>query len=282
MSHLRLQDVRRVHRLIDECRELGDDGAFWLTHLAQGVIELCDADTVGAGQISGIRTRKIASIGIAEAGFDRGFEREGWLNGLRQWIVDPYYSSVMNEAYRQVIAGQETAISSAHAVLGREMWHRSPLYQDVNRPMGCDAQLYCMFRIASGPDDTQTLVLNRRSGERDFTDREQEILRYLGTELSPLIGGPLAGFREIRPSDLPTRQRQVLACVLEGDSDKQIAKRLTLSPYTVNQYMKLIYRHFGVGARTELLARWIRRGWGGRFAWRSGEVPDVGLIDKSA
>lgn len=282
MSHLRLRDIRRVHRLVDECRELGDDGAIWSTHLAQGVIKLCDADTVGAGQMSGIRTQKIASIGIAEAGFERGFEREGWLNGIREWIVDPYYSDVMNEAYRQVIAGPDTAISSAHGVLGSDAWHRSHLYQDVNRVMGCDAQLYCMFRIASGADDTQALVLNRRSGAGDFSAREQAVLRYLGSVLSPLVGRSLAGFREVRPSDLPARQRQVLACILEGDSDKQIAKRLNLSPHTVNQYIKLIYRHFGVGSRPALLARWIRRGWSGRFAWRTGDVPEVGFIDRSA
>jgi DNA-binding NarL/FixJ family response regulator len=72
---------------------------------------------------------------------------------------------------------------------------------------------------------------------------------------------------EPAPTQLPHRLRQVLRCLLEGDSDKQIAARLTISPYTVNQYTKIIYRHFGVSARSELLARWVRRGWGGRFAW---------------
>jgi DNA-binding CsgD family transcriptional regulator len=51
---------------------------------------------------------------------------------------------------------------------------------------------------------------------------------------------------------------------LEGDGDKQIAARLVLSKYTVNQYTKLIFRHFGVNSRPELLARWVRRGYGGR------------------
>lgn len=282
MSRLRLADLRRVHHVIDECRERGDDAAIWLSHLAGRIIDLCDADTIGAGQIAGIRAGRIASIGLVDAGFERGFERGGWLNGLGQWIVDPYYSSVMNEAYRQVVAGPDTAISTAHTVLGSDPWHESMLYQDVNRPMGCDAQLFCMFRIDTGPDDTQTLVLNRRQGEGDFSEREQELMRYLGTELAPLIGGALAGFREIRPSELPPRQRQVLACLLEGDSDKQIALRLTLSPYTVNQYIKSIYRYFGVGTRAELLARWIRRGWGNRFAWQTGKVPQVEFIDKSA
>jgi DNA-binding CsgD family transcriptional regulator len=60
--------------------------------------------------------------------------------------------------------------------------------------------------------------------------------------------------------------RQVLGCLLEGDSDKQAAARLRVSRYTVNQYVKLIFTHFNVTTRGELLARWIKRKWG-RGGW---------------
>ncbi|WP_435020254.1 response regulator transcription factor [Tundrisphaera sp. TA3] len=79
--------------------------------------------------------------------------------------------------------------------------------------------------------------------------------------VTPLVGGPLARFDEPSPGELSPRVREVLRFVLEGDSDKQIALRLGLSVLTVNQYTKLIYRHFGTRGRVELLARWIRRGW---------------------
>jgi DNA-binding NarL/FixJ family response regulator len=82
-----------------------------------------------------------------------------------------------------------------------------------------------------------------------------------------LIGGPLARLDEPSPAALASRVRQVLRCLLEGDSDKQIAARLRLTRHTVNQYVKTIFRHFGTGSRAELLARWIRRGWGSKFAW---------------
>ena len=35
-----------------------------------------------------------------------------------------------------------------------------------------------------------------------------------------------------------------------------------LSPATVNEYTKRIYRHFRLTSRAEFLARWIRRRWG--------------------
>ena len=46
--------------------------------------------------------------------------------------------------------------------------------------------------------------------------------------LVPLVGGPLARFTEPSPAGLPLRARQVLRCLLEGDSDKQVGLRLGL------------------------------------------------------
>jgi DNA-binding NarL/FixJ family response regulator len=58
---------------------------------------------------------------------------------------------------------------------------------------------------------------------------------------------------------LPTRQRQTLLALLDGDSEKQIAIRLSLSPNTVHVYVKSLYRRFNVASRGELLARWVRK-----------------------
>jgi DNA-binding NarL/FixJ family response regulator len=88
------------------------------------------------------------------------------------------------------------------------------------------------------------------------------LVRETHAALAPLIGGVLARFDDPSPRDLTPRLRQVLDCLLEGDGDKQIAARLQLSVHTVNEYTKKIYGHFGVRGRTELLARWICRGWG--------------------
>jgi hypothetical protein len=39
-----------------------------------------------------------------------------------------------------------------------------------------------------------------------------------------------------------------------GRSEKQVADDLHLSPHTVHEYVKALYRHFGVQSRSELLA----------------------------
>lgn len=65
---------------------------------------------------------------------------------------------------------------------------------------------------------------------------------------------PLEGIK------LSPRARQVLTCLLNGDSEKQIALRLQISPHTVHTYVKKLHQTLGVNSRGELLARFVAKG----------------------
>jgi len=58
---------------------------------------------------------------------------------------------------------------------------------------------------------------------------------------------------------LSPRHQQTLEHLLGGDSEKEVAARLKLSPNTVHVYVKALYRHFSVSSRGELLAHFVRR-----------------------
>jgi DNA-binding NarL/FixJ family response regulator len=58
--------------------------------------------------------------------------------------------------------------------------------------------------------------------------------------------------------DLPPRLSRTLACLLQGDSEKQAALRLGLSRSTVHGYVSELYVRFGVQSRAELLVRCLR------------------------
>ena len=73
-----------------------------------------------------------------------------------------------------------------------------------------------------------------------------EFCRLLGSSFSAPPPDPTAG--------LPPRHVQTLQRLLEGDSEKQIARHLGVSPHTVHVYVKALYRHFDVNSRGELLA----------------------------
>ncbi|TYK46707.1 helix-turn-helix transcriptional regulator [Actinomadura decatromicini] len=86
----------------------------------------------------------------------------------------------------------------------------------------------------------------------------------------PLIGGtevavtiqPAVG-TDLLPAmafwhGLTPKERAVVEQVLDGLAAKQIARRLEMSPHTLNDHFKSIYRKLGVSAREELIARLIR------------------------
>ena len=77
-----------------------------------------------------------------------------------------------------------------------------------------------------------------------------ELAPYLLTELAPPGQDPI--------SRLSPRHREVLACLLEGDSEQQVALRLRLTRHTAHQYVKAVYRRLQVSTRGELLARFVK------------------------
>ena len=81
-----------------------------------------------------------------------------------------------------------------------------------------------------------------------------------------MIGRALVSATEPSPVKLSPRLRQTLACLLDGDSEKQVADRLGLSHDTTHQYVKELYRQFGVGSRAQLMAYVLKRI--GRGQWR--------------
>jgi len=59
--------------------------------------------------------------------------------------------------------------------------------------------------------------------------------------------------------ELSPRQEQTLRHLLDGNSEKQVARKLELSQHTVHVYVKALYRRFGVSSRAELLARHLKK-----------------------
>jgi DNA-binding CsgD family transcriptional regulator len=110
------------------------------------------------------------------------------------------------------------------------------------------------------------IALRRAVGERDFSPREQQLLTFFHGELGPLIGRSLVSATEPSPEKLSPRLRQTLACLLEGDSERQVAARLGLNLATTHQYVTALYRRFGVQSRAQLLAHALKRM--GQGQWR--------------
>ncbi len=76
-----------------------------------------------------------------------------------------------------------------------------------------------------------------------------------------LAEGEKAGvFRRREPAqelaELSPRLRQTLEHLKSGANERQVAESLGISQYTVHDYVKSLYKHFGVRSRAALLARY--------------------------
>jgi DNA-binding CsgD family transcriptional regulator len=101
-----------------------------------------------------------------------------------------------------------------------------------------------------------------------------DLCRFIGVKvgtlppelLSPPLTPPSADDSEsavdsdgIPLLELSPRQEQTLRHLLNGDSEKQVAKKLALSQHTVHVYVKALYRRFGVSSRAELLSKHLKK-----------------------
>ncbi|MDQ3963929.1 MAG: helix-turn-helix transcriptional regulator [Actinomycetota bacterium] len=62
---------------------------------------------------------------------------------------------------------------------------------------------------------------------------------------------------------LTPTERKVIELVCEGHSNPEIARRLSVSPRTIQAHLTNVYRKLAVGGRTELVALAMRREMGG-------------------
>lgn len=266
-SRLRVQDVRAILRVAGECRELGNDVKAWRGHLIAQLAKLVDADLGFCGVMADCRALRPRDLGVVEWGWENGFDRAVFLTQMARMNADPTYSPATN-IYFSRLAQEDGVCHSRPEIIADRDWYRSHDYQSISRAYGVDHILWCFRSLPGSRSDRNAgIVLTRSNGRRDFKPRDLVIVRETQAALTPLVGGMLASFDDPSPSDLPPRLRQVLGYLLEGNSDKQIAARMTLSVHTVNGYTKYIYRYFHVKGRVELLARWIQRGWGAQFHW---------------
>lgn len=265
-AHLRQEDVRTLLRLVGECRELGDHPVAWRQHLCACLGRLTGAAMACVGEFTGGVHSPLNVLGGVDWGWEDGLDRDVWLEALTS-NPDMRDSPVL-EQYLQRQGLDDGCGQSRKDLLSDRDWYRSPYYQRIHASIGIDHTLVSFVKVPGTQEESAALALCRAASDRhDFSLRHRVFLQELQVALKPLIGSVLARFTEPSPADLSPRLRQVLRCLLEGDSDKQIARRLGISGYTVNQYTKTLYRHFGVQGRAELLSLWLRRAYPSGFTW---------------
>jgi len=250
---LRVQDVRDAYRLIGECRDLGVHPALWFPRMLEGLCRLFGALTATGGEGWWVRPhRPIEPISAFQSGL-KGRDYELFMAYMRAngTATDPIYRPLQHVPDRLITRTRRQVVSDA-------VWYRSGVFNENFRPAGIDHRLVSLGQVS----DAGAIIgidLDRPLGDQDFSAREQYLLHFFHDELGRLIGRSLVSATEPGPEKLSPRLRQTLACLLDGDSEKQVAARLSLSHATTHQYVTALYRRFGVHSRAQLLAHVMRR-----------------------
>jgi DNA-binding CsgD family transcriptional regulator len=187
-------------------------------------------------------------------------------------LVQPAFSQFDGRAFVEVSRNLLPGITELHAQLERQGWvtaagnqicdpaeyHASPHYQNFRRLLGSDDYVVSM-RVVDFPRRPEGISIDRPLGAPRFGPREVALLKLLHDEIGRLIGVRLATEQHLCRDGLSRRLNETLSLLLEGRSEKEVANELGLGVRTVHDYVTMLYEHFEVSSRAELLAYFIRR-----------------------
>ena len=269
-KRLTLREVRAAFRLVGECRELGADVTAWRRHLAAGSCRLTGAQVGLVGELEYSRRAYNHPLHVEDVGWSCPADRRQVLD---EFVASGLYGRDLSAERFFCHRPDQFRTVRREQIIPDAEWGRSVELNDFVRPAGLDLGILSR-QVFRGGERTNALILYPPFGRAPLPERARRLVHLIQQELGPLLGTALAVAGDPGWSDLPPRWRQTLDCLLDGDSEKQAALRLGVSRLTVHEYVKGLYRHFGVSSRGELLAFFLRR-HGPARPWRQTGQPSA-------
>jgi hypothetical protein len=217
---LRIRDVRDAYRLIGECRDLSGDPALWQMRVFQGMHRLVGADAASGGEGFWNRPKPQQVVTFFDTFESR--DRPHFLAYMRDGgpAADPIWRALGRMPGPLVTRTRRQLVPDT-------LWYRCASFTDYRRPAHVDHQLTSVRQVSNGA--ISVICVHRGLGERNFSDRKRRLLDFFHAELGMLIGRSLVSATEQSPDAFAPRLHQTLTCLLQGDSEKQVASRLGIS-----------------------------------------------------
>lgn len=256
-SPLTEADVRAMVRLLGEvAADQGGHNA-QKRRLVEGLCRLVDADSWAWGFCSSLEPGKQP---VYIVGLHGGFEPARFAR-LMSVLDHPGMAAIMRPF------AAELALTHAHLT---RLVQQVVCYDEFSRTllgrMWQDAGVGPIV-LSYRPLDESTLscvVLYRRPDRPLFGPRESRIVHIVASEVPWLHN---VGWPEDRAATVPflaPRPRTVLNLLLCGMNRKEIAANLNISEHTANDYVKLVFRHFGIHSQAALMHRFFSGDGGDR------------------
>lgn len=229
--------------LTRECLEQGQDRTAWQSHMLAGLHRLLQAEASLAIEIMFAPEQPVIQSCVVRD----GLTEEVWceLSVSGDPAINPFLPAIM-------ACGQPVLTIARQDMVTDPIWKRSRMFDEYLRPAALNES---MAFIWFEQPLVQVIALHRPLNARQFDTCEVTLLDDFSRNLLLRWGARLTGAEGLALRGLPTRLRQVLECLIQGDSEKQIALRLGLSRHTVHAHTKRLYKYFEATSRGELYAR---------------------------
>lgn len=251
-SPLHEQDVRAIVRILGKVAIMEPDPNRQRMFLMQSLAGLLGTDTWVWGVAPLLEPGKQPVYLYQHTG---GFDRER-MNQFLTAVEHPDCGAMTAPLAEALVAAGSQITRNVHEqIVTPERWDSSPA-KPLWEAAGIGAILLTLRPLPGY--GISCIGLYRPLGAPMFTERESRIAHIVLNEV-PLLheaGMPHASAHTL--PQLPPRCRMIVNQLVRGQSRKDIAAHLGLSPLTVQGYIKQIYAHFRVHSQSELITRLTR------------------------
>lgn len=230
------------HCLSRVCTWIGAQNAFWI-----GAVRLANNKRVATDPLLGWRIGAVEVLNHAYASPQR----------LRSWNR-VLHSKDPGAIIRALVsgAGHFRTHSLRTGLVDLDAFKRAASYDDIYRRPGIVDRLWVVFPVNA--DAESYFCFDAYGPRQPFDDRA---LRTVGDTFR----GIKWFHRELLLSHglgvcvepLTPALRRVLHELLSGATERAIAERLHITPASAHQYVKTIFRKFGVHGRAEFMSLWL-------------------------
>ena len=192
--------------------------------------------------------------------------RAGQLSSYQERLINEYVTgrlSALDPCVPHLLREHKPIATVRRIDVVDRSWFRSEHYNHIRKPLGFGESMYGKLITPDGR--RLKLSFHRELRDPPFSERDAKLLQIFNENLGglyvvrpgPKVGPDADPQTTERIESLPPRLRPVLRRLLAGDAEKQAALKLGLSPHTVHEYTKALYRTFHVNSRGELLAQFV-------------------------
>ena len=264
-STLPTWDVQAIVRLLGRVAALNSSHQAKKRMLMDGLCEIVDANG-WLWTMTRIDPRKgePISLGILHGGLSDG-QVVGWIqmnhHRSRRPPDHPAFAAEVKKG-RHFTRSRDQLVSD-------EVWYSHENVRRYRIDQGIDHSMHSIFPLEE-PGVFSGVELYRFVGNPAFSSRDRRLTHIVLSEVDWLHRADFPANRGAGVDQLSHRQREVLILLLEGRHRADIAELLRISPHTVNDHIKAIYRHFKVTSQIALIRR-----------FREGDGNDLPPLDPS-